>query len=526
MTGRWLAHGIGSLAIIGLVFTLSPRVFAGDTDTARNYLSTIVSCLSTIFALCISITLVAIQLTASRYTHRVLDLFIKLPFNISLTLFYFVTIIQSLFLLSRITEPIRETLPSYLQPQMNADMVMVVLCFLILIAYMHAVIRMLRPEQIVTAILHEFAVAMRRKEGEALQRVEQICDIAKRAAGDMDSTTGMIAVQALQKMAVDGTKVTRQSVIRQYIEIGAIAAKERESGMLGAVLYSVAMLGESALTQQRLDDADEVVRAFERIVRSGLIGQQLFHFIERAVSAIYELADKAMRTAGEAVEARSLVEAFAERAFESIRKIGEEVLAREVEGASYVARTLLARNFGRLIRSAVQLREMGEGELSETGWRLLCDYLSLARMLLVKAELRDIVPITTWLREELSVDSGDSGDAGAGSAADGLASAQGHGAYEVVPLYCAILLAALADYSDRKEAARLILHAVAARRPWPRGLRAALTMRQIALRPLFDYRKPLAYIDRAILDWDAYRDGRQSAVESSVESAIELRSGL
>lgn len=509
MFGKWTAHAVGSLLIIGLVFTLSPRVFAGDTDTARNYLSTIVSCLSTIFALCISITLVAIQLTASRYTHRVLDLFIKLPFNVSLTLFYFVTIIQSLFLLSRITEPIHVTLPSYLQPQMNADMVLVVLCFIILVVYMYAVMRMLKPEHIVAAIEREFRVGiLRHKERDALLRVEQICDIAKRAAGDMDSTTGMIAVSALQKMASTGTRETRASVTRQYIEIGAIAAKEREAGMLSAVLSSLTTIGQAALAERRLDDAGDVIQAFERIVRSGLIGQQLFHFIEEAVFAIYELAGKAIALSGATAQERAHTEAFAEDAFAAIRKIGEEVLAREIEGAAYVARTVLAVNFGRLLGQMASLgdRQPERQVATEACWRLLCGYLRLARMLVAKAELRDLVPITTWLREEMQ----DVTD----SAGERPAAIQTPAAV----LYTPCLLAAAAAYANRADAVRLIVHAVAARADWPCELEREIALRRVLIRALFDYLDPLPFVGAVKEEWLNYRAAKSTPVSCPVFS--------
>jgi len=103
----WVFHLFLSATIILLVFLFPPKVFSGDTDTARNYLNTIVSSLSTILALCISIILVAIQLTASNYTHRVLDFFVRLPYNASLFTFYLVTIMHSFFLMATTPYAIR-----------------------------------------------------------------------------------------------------------------------------------------------------------------------------------------------------------------------------------------------------------------------------------------------------------------------------------------------------------------------------------------------------------------------------------
>lgn len=472
---KMLLHAAVSLTVIVFVFASSSRVFAGDTDTARNYLSTIVSCLSTIFALCISITLVAIQLTASRFTHRVLDLFLRLPINVSLILFYFVTIIQSLFLLSRITDPIHETLPSYLQPQMNADMVLVILCFAILVIYLYAVVQLLKPERIVAEIERECLAAIARKrEREALDKVEQICDIAKRAAADMDSATGMMAIASLAKVADKGPPATRQSVTRQCIEIATIAAKEREGGMLTGVLESLSALGDSAMADGRFEDAREVVHALERIVRTGLVGQQLFHFIEQAVTAMYKMAvDAATGDPGP----------FAVRTFVSISRIGEEVLVREIEGAAYVARTMLSEQFGQLLRCLVA---GARGGISDDTWRLLFTYASLAKIVIARAELRDLHPMTTWLRQELL-------------------DAKEDGQVLRVSLLLSVLLGALANASNRQDVLQLVVHAVASRYAWPETVVAAVLHQTEHLRPVFDYQPAVDHVSAVRRHWMAYR---------------------
>jgi uncharacterized membrane protein len=78
-TSSFVFHLLFAMLVTVLVFLHPPAIFSGDTDTARNYLNTIVSSLSTILALCISIILVAIQMTAANYTHRVLDFYVRLP---------------------------------------------------------------------------------------------------------------------------------------------------------------------------------------------------------------------------------------------------------------------------------------------------------------------------------------------------------------------------------------------------------------------------------------------------------------
>lgn len=477
-----ILHAVVSIAIMVFVFMASPKAFAGDTDSARNYLSTIVSCLSTIFALSISITLVAIQLTATRYTHRVLDLFIKFPYNISLALFYLVTIIQSLFLMSRITEPIHQTLPSYLQPQMNADIVLVILCFGILILYMVSILQMLKPERIVAAIEQEFLFAIQKgRERDALTKVEQICDIAKRAAVDLDSTTGMIALQTLQDIVTKGTKETRNSVTNQFVEIATIAAKEREAGMLSVVLNNLTELGKDALSQARLQDARDVVHALERVVRTGLIGQQLFHFIEATVASLYGLAESALAVDGPIQNTENIL--FSERTFAAICAIGQEVLKRETAGSAYVGRAILAHQFGHLLQ--VYLRQDNNG-LQDGTWRLVLEYLSLAKVMMEQAHLRDMEPMTLWLKDEkLSEDHTQAMD-------------------ELLMLII-LLLASLALYAGREDMEQFIFRVLHAHYFIPISAQQILLDRETLLNPLFDYIDVSKQLTKTLENWHTLR---------------------
>lgn len=480
MIRKMILHAVVSIAIMLFVFVASPKAFAGDTDSARNYLSTIVSCLSTIFALSISITLVAIQLTATRYTHRVLDLFIKFPYNISLALFYLVTIIQSLFLLSRITDPIHQTLPSYLQPQMNADIVLVIMCFGILILYMISIMQMLKPERIIAAIEQEFLFAIRKgHERDALTKVEQICDIAKRAAVDLDSTTGMIALQTLHDIVTKGTKETRNSVTNQFIEIATIAAKEREAGMLNAVLSNLKELGKDALAQGRIQDARDVVHALERIVRTGLIGQQLFHFIEATVASLYGLAESALEIDRSTDYTDYIL--FAQRTFAAICAIGQEVVVRETAGCAYVGRAILADRFGSLCQAHLR-HDQDKGR--EGTWRLIEEYLSLAKMMMEQAHLRDLAPVTLWLKE-------------AQNAGDHL---QEMG--ELLMLVV-MLLASLASYTGRTDIEQFIFRVLHTHYALQTETLGMLLLRESLLQPLFDYIDVSVQLEKTLDNWRA-----------------------
>lgn len=325
VTASWVFHLFFSGIVIVIVFAHPPDLFSGDTDTARNYLNTIVSSLSTILALCISIILVAIQMTAGNYTPRVLDFYVRLPYNVSLFLFYLATIMHSFFLMAQIRDPLNDPLPHGLNIEMSADLVMVVICFLSLLLYMYAVVQLLKPERIIQLILREYRRSYQRgRQHAALANIEQICDIAKRAASFSDSVTGMYCVEVLQRIAlqlpldieVDGRLTVHQNVIDQWVEIVGVAVKERETAVLTAALDALAAQGTAYVQARVWPIAELVVRAYRHLTFSHLITEGHVLHLDSVVSRIYPLAFRAS-------EAGERGEAFALRTWLVIRSLGE-----------------------------------------------------------------------------------------------------------------------------------------------------------------------------------------------------------
>ncbi|MCL6548060.1 MAG: DUF2254 domain-containing protein [Alicyclobacillus sp.] len=333
----WVFHLLFSVAVILAVFLHPPTVFSGDTDTARNYLNTIVSSLSTILALCISIILVAIQLTASNYTHRVLDFFMRLPYNASLFTFYLVTIMHSFFLMAKIQDPVRDPLPRSLRPEMSADLVLVVICFISLLIYMYAVVQLLKPERIISLILREYNRAIERgRWRSALENVEQICDIAKRAASVSDSVTGARCVDAMARIAArlplpsdqrDPLLDVHQSVVEQWVEMVGVSVKERETGLLYGVLNALHRQGELYVKGRSWPAAELVIKAYRHLVFSHLLCPDQVFYVRRVADKLYQLAWIAC---GQGVRGR----AFCLRTWRIIREVGETAFATQPAGAS------------------------------------------------------------------------------------------------------------------------------------------------------------------------------------------------
>lgn len=391
VTSTWVFHLFISALIIALVFVHPPSIFSGDTDTARNYLNTIVSSLSTILALCISIILVAIQLTASNYTHRVLDFYVRLPYNASLFLIYLVTIMHSFFLMANIQDPVADPLPARLKPEMSADLILVMICFMSLLLYMYAVVQLLKPERIIELILRDYHRAVGAgKWKAALDNVEQICDIAKRAASVSDSVTGTHCLHAMLNIAArlplpvdadDPVLEMHQSFLDQWGEIVGVAVKERETGLLQAVLRAMYVQGCIYVDGKSWLNAELVVKAYKYFVFSHLLPEGQTYYAETVAELLYQLAARGAR-----VNARGCQ--FCQRTLQVIQTIGENVFGAITNASTLMAGFLMVDELPDIFFS-LQAAEQNVDEV-------LVTYFALWKAFLRTATRSDAARFAEW----------------------------------------------------------------------------------------------------------------------------------
>ncbi len=395
-TSSFVFHLLISLLVLVLVFLHPPAMFSGDTDTARNYLNTIISSLSTILALCISIILVAIQLTASNYTHRVLDFYMRLPYNVSLFLFYLVTIMHSFILMADIKDPERDPLPASLNREMSADLVLVVICFVSLLMYMYAVVQLLKPDKIISLVLRDYRKAYERgKFQAALENVEQVCDIAKRAASFSDSVTGMRCMDAMLVIAADLPLPTglddpllgiHQNLVDQWVEIIGVAVKEKETGVIYAVLDGLQVQGENYVRQGAWQAAELVIRAYRHLTFSDFLADGQVFYADKVADRLYYLAHCAAKQGYRG-------ETFSVRTWDVIRMIGENTFVEHPSSTSSLTDGfLMSTKFCETLCMMKDVKERAKG---------LVLYFQLWKAFVVAAVRRDVARWALWWDESM-----------------------------------------------------------------------------------------------------------------------------
>ncbi|WP_273366338.1 DUF2254 family protein [Alicyclobacillus herbarius] len=396
VASSWVFHLLLAALLIIAVFLYPPEIFSGDTDTARNYLNTIVSSLSTILALAISIILVAIQLAASNYTHRVLDFYVRLPYNASLFLLYLVTIMHSFVLMAKIRDPLRDPLPKALVPEMSADLVLVIICFVSMLVYMYAVVQLLKPERIIHLVIRDYQRACRKCNWHAaLDNIEQICDIAKRAASASDSVTGMHCVEVMRDIGAelplprgeaDPVVKVHENLVDQWVEIVGVSVKEKETGLVYAVLDALQAQGQLYIEGRFWPGAVVVIKAYRHLVFNHLLAEGQVFDIEQVAGRLYHLAFDAVSRGRRGQD-------FSLRTWSVIETIAESVFTSQ----SQVSSALVA---GFLLAEQIQPTLAGLPETEQRA-RAITTYFELWKSFALGATRRDAARWARWWSEHV-----------------------------------------------------------------------------------------------------------------------------
>ncbi|BCJ85089.1 DUF2254 family protein [Effusibacillus dendaii] len=484
-----LLHLFGSWLLIMLILLYTPALFSGDADTARNYLNTIAQILATIFTLSISIVMVAVQMTASKYSHRILDFYVRFPYNVSLFSLYLLTIFHSIYMLSQIEELGTGLVSVELDRRISSDLILLIIGFIWLLVYLYAVMKLMKPETIISTIEKEYLQAYNRGDyREALVKIEQIADIGKRSVNDMDTMTAIRCVKNIADMlhntrlpTAEQDKVLwyHQRIVEQLQGLASISVNQRETAVSGAILHEMLEMGMKYVESGSLKAAAVIVEGYRQIVLNSLAGQQQLHLVGIVIQHIYEISCAVVRQGSD----KESVHTFVITAFRRLRQIGRQVTASELHGHSFVAQHIVSNAFGRLLATIIE--KDGPVFPHPLIYELFNEYVGLIKLLFTHGDLKDTVTVTTWMREEIETHRSD--------------------LQTVRPyLYLFLLLASIALYLRQQSIVTVLVRAVGKYFEPDPDLLAQILDNRLQIRKLYDFQEPQRYLQEVFLLWKGY----------------------
>ena len=142
-----------------------------EPDNARYMISTLVQSMAAIFAIIISLSLVAVQLTASSYSTRVIDIFLESRHLHILFSIYSIEIIYGLLLLRLI--PPKESMSSF-EIYISLLYYLGIISFFLLWYYLKDIMNMIKPSAIINRLCDRITKDQLGSQNDSIQPVMDI----------------------------------------------------------------------------------------------------------------------------------------------------------------------------------------------------------------------------------------------------------------------------------------------------------------------------------------------------------------
>jgi len=183
-------------------------IFWGDQDTARYTYSATATALAALVGVMISMSMVAVQMMASKYTPKITTYYFKDPWNLVVYSVSSFTIIHSFLLLGRTNNNIPVPLP-----QMNWNLWLMFGNIILLFAYIYHIIRILNIQVIADKIDKEIHLHLSLNEYDlATQGVEELSDIVKKCIMDSDITTAEMIVKKYFRSYISYNETSKEYI--------------------------------------------------------------------------------------------------------------------------------------------------------------------------------------------------------------------------------------------------------------------------------------------------------------------------
>lgn len=287
----------------GSVLSSWHNFFRGNPNTFRYSITAAATALAATLGIMVAVVLLIVQLTANRYTPKVVDLFITHRSNLFLISLFIISIVYSIWVSHTINE---DYIPRY---SGLVAMSMMTVCYSLIIPYFLHLFNMLKPVTIINQIRKEAidAIIYLKKDPSynfkakhiINVRLEQITDIALSAVHRTDSEIAHHSVWALQSIVdiyiinkehlhkewykVDKTQMlgASQTVIDEVVKIEAwleframrqmlmifMVSEHKMPDVSSAVAQAYRAIGTAAVESKDEEVIDLVIKFFNSLLR-------------------------------------------------------------------------------------------------------------------------------------------------------------------------------------------------------------------------------------------------------------------
>jgi hypothetical protein len=253
-------------------------LFHTDVNSARYMLSALVQSQAAIVAIVITLTLIAVQLTASAYSPRVVDVFRKNPGMWILLLLYGTSIFYGLIVLRLIEgnkgELVNQSVIWSFGHSITLDCCITlafwlgIVAFVALIPYILYITDLLKPEKIIKELAN--GITKNKEYNSSKDPIQPIVDIIRGSIRKYDFETtkeGLKEVtnQVIKVVDLDCGEGISNSFCTRLQGVGKLAASVTDEQSTKAVIENLEKFGKDTAGKGFGDAAQEVVKSLEAV---------------------------------------------------------------------------------------------------------------------------------------------------------------------------------------------------------------------------------------------------------------------
>ncbi|KAF5435119.1 putative membrane protein [Candidatus Methanophagaceae archaeon] len=263
--------------LILLCFTIDLKFATGDPETAGMIFSSVgVGGLSSIFAIVISLSLMAVQFASQQYTHRIMDIHINSLIFKSVIAIYLVSIAYNVFMIGWL-----ELDKSVDYRYVEISMLLAALSLFMLFPYFYFTMRRLRPESVISKLLakidEDYLNSIKRyfKEGEPripgkADKMLPITEIIEKSLSSGDRETVRFGIGEVYECYMSHLKEENEDYVSPYfmkhlLDIGRETINRANDASMVQLLEIFGCVGKHAILENMSVSARMSVECIDTI---------------------------------------------------------------------------------------------------------------------------------------------------------------------------------------------------------------------------------------------------------------------
>ncbi len=294
--------GAGVIIISHIVFTYFGFLHT-DADSARYMLSALIQSEAAIVALVVTLSLVAVQLAASSYSARVIEVFRRTPDLWILMGIYGVTIFYGLGVLKMIEKanPAVNSL-SNLEGHITFSYYLGVFAFAALVPYIWKMFELLKPSTVIDILAEKMTkeniLSVVKEKSHENDPIKPIVDIIRGSLMKYDYETarkGLMAIYVHSKFIFKNGNIAKQDkyyihsiILAHFTEVGKLAINIKNEEVSSIVIGYMKMIGQLT-DEQNLEDLTNSLATNLRTVGEAAAKQKSQNATLKVISGLVQI---------------------------------------------------------------------------------------------------------------------------------------------------------------------------------------------------------------------------------------------